>query len=397
MGSRSALAVLGLLLVALLVPDSARAYPWMIQHQYATCSQCHVDPSGGSAMTPYGRAQTEALLRTHYGTDAGEEPGKVKDFAFGAVPLPEAVIAQVDVRGLFIPNPTDPRFLLMQADLRGGVHTERFTAYVGGGIVSEGARGARVISEDRVGSEAVTPVLRDYWVGWRPNRSLTLRAGRMNLPFGIRTDQHILFTRAVTRTTTNADQQLGVALAVEQRKWRGEIMAVAGNFHVRPDVFRERGYSGQLAITAGRALEVGLSSLVLGSGADIDSLEPTLRQAHGVFSRYSPVEGLALMGEVDMLLTTAGEAGSRTTAPGLAAELHGDWEAVRGLHFKLGGEACGRDLSATDNLVGRGWGAVQWFFAPHVNVRIDALYGPITCEPTARSGPGALAQIHAFL
>ena len=88
--------------------STAFAYPWMIQHQYTTCSQCHVDPSGGSAMTAYGRAQTETLLRSTYGKPV-EEPGKVKDFLFGAIPLPEEVIAQFDYRSLAIPIPDDFR------------------------------------------------------------------------------------------------------------------------------------------------------------------------------------------------------------------------------------------------------------------------------------------------
>lgn len=396
--ARSSLVALWATCVAIcLLPEPARAYPWMIAHQYTTCSQCHIDPSGGSALTAYGRAQTEALLRTHYGTDPAEEPGKIKDFLFGVVPLPDIVVAQVDVRGLFIPQPDDPRLILMQADLRGGIHTESFTAYVGGGVVSEGARAARIVSDEDIGAEAVTPVLRDYWVAYRPNRSLTFRAGRMNLPFGIRTDQHILYTRAATRTSTNADQQLGVSVAVEQRKWRGELMAIAGNYQVRPDAFRERGYSAMAALAASQRLELGASSLVTGSGADVATSDPTIRQAHGVFSRYSPVEGVAIMAEVDALVTTTGAAGSRVTAPGVVLDVHGDWEALRGVHIKAGGELCDPDLSAADGAASRGWGAVQWFFAPHVNLRVDALLGPLACDPAAPSRAGGFAQIHAFL
>ena len=203
---RSEFLVILIVLAAALVPRPAEAYPWMIQHQYTTCSQCHVDPSGGSAMTPYGRAQTETLLRSHYGKEVGE-PGPVKDFLFGAVPLPEEVIAQVDVRGLFIPRPDAFRAILMQSDLRGGVQTDRVTAYASVGLVSEGARGARILSEEGRTDEVVTPVLRDYWVGVTPTRGVTVRAGRMNLPFGIRTDQHILYTGrspAPRRTQTNS-------------------------------------------------------------------------------------------------------------------------------------------------------------------------------------------------
>ncbi|MBX2799056.1 MAG: hypothetical protein KTR31_15375 [Myxococcales bacterium] len=381
--------------VALGLPGEAAAYPWMIQHQYTTCSQCHVDPSGGSAMTPYGRAQTEVLLRSRYGEDVGE-PGPIKDFLFGAVPLPDTVIAQADIRSLLIPQPGDFRAILMQADLRGGVQTDRVVAYASAGVVSDGARGARILSTEGRDNEFITPVLRDYWVGITPRNGLLIRAGRMNLPFGIRTDQHILFTRAVTRTTTNDDQQLGLAVAYEARRWRAELMGIAGNLHVAPDRFRERGYSGTFAYALSNRAELGLSSLVTSSGADVDTLLPTTRQAHGVFSRVSPVSKVALLGEADLLLTHAGE-GTRTTAVGGVLDVHADIEAVQGLHIKAGGEFCDPAWSDDEaSATGRGWAALQWFFAPHVNLRIDMMGGPINCLPDTLR-PTGFAQLHVFL
>ncbi|MEM6928838.1 MAG: hypothetical protein AAF602_18005 [Myxococcota bacterium] len=346
-------------------------------------------------MTDYGRAQTEALLRSTYGEPV-EEPGKVKDFAFGVVDLPDAVIAQVDVRGLLIPRPGQFRGILMQSDLRGGLQNEDFIAYASIGIVSEGANGARIVSDEGAGNEAVVPVARDYWVGWRPARGWTVRGGRMNLPFGIRSDQHILYTRAITRTTTNADQQLGVSGAYETKKSRGEVMAVFGNLQVGPDAFRERGYSGYATYVPANSVELGVSSLVLGSQLDIATLEPTTRQAHGVFTRISPVEKLALLGEGNVLLTSAGLEGARDNDTGFVLDAHLDWEAVRGLHFKAGGEYC--DTAFADaGSASRGWGAIQWFFAPHINLRIDGMYGPLQCVADAESRPMILGQLHAFL
>ena len=55
--------------------SSASAYPWMIRHGYTGCTPCHTDPSGGAgALTEYGRAQSDLLLRMRYGeaTDTGE-------------------------------------------------------------------------------------------------------------------------------------------------------------------------------------------------------------------------------------------------------------------------------------------------------------------------------------
>src|SRR5215831_5235203 len=68
-----ALAVCVALMSLLLSPRSARAYPWMIRHDYTACAQCHVDPSGGGPLTAYGRAMGEVILRTRYDGKSGEE------------------------------------------------------------------------------------------------------------------------------------------------------------------------------------------------------------------------------------------------------------------------------------------------------------------------------------
>ena len=117
-----------LLAVALgVAPVSAQAFPWMIHHGYTSCAQCHVDPSGAGILTDYGRAQGEILLRTHYEA-APENPGPVKDFLFGAFDLPDVLELQADVRGLLIPDPANLEAILMQADLRAALQTEKFSA-----------------------------------------------------------------------------------------------------------------------------------------------------------------------------------------------------------------------------------------------------------------------------
>ncbi|HYQ17871.1 MAG TPA: hypothetical protein VEQ58_18995, partial [Polyangiaceae bacterium] len=50
----------------------AHAYPWMIRHHYTACSTCHYDPSGSGAITPYGRAVADAVIRTG-GSSEGQE------------------------------------------------------------------------------------------------------------------------------------------------------------------------------------------------------------------------------------------------------------------------------------------------------------------------------------
>ena len=73
-------------------PPAARAYPWMIKHDYASCAACHADPSGGGLLTAYGRAQSELLVRMPYGTSPEEEP-TYAGFLYGLVNLPDWLLA----------------------------------------------------------------------------------------------------------------------------------------------------------------------------------------------------------------------------------------------------------------------------------------------------------------
>ncbi|RYZ63714.1 MAG: hypothetical protein EOP05_23120, partial [Proteobacteria bacterium] len=61
--------VLALLLSAVtFVGANAEAYPDLIRHNYVNCTTCHVSPTGGGAMTEYGRAMSHELLSA-WGTE----------------------------------------------------------------------------------------------------------------------------------------------------------------------------------------------------------------------------------------------------------------------------------------------------------------------------------------
>src|SRR5580692_8140694 len=96
------------LLVVLCSAGRAQAYPWMIRHGYAQCTQCHIDPSGAGAMTQYGRAMGELILRSHYQFErAPDEDAKAGQFLFGAVPLPDALGLGGDVSLLSLHTKVD--------------------------------------------------------------------------------------------------------------------------------------------------------------------------------------------------------------------------------------------------------------------------------------------------
>ncbi len=384
---RSGLLAWVLLLLAL-IPADAQAYPWMIKHGYTNCLQCHVDPSGGGVLTAYGRAQGEILVRTHY-ERMTEDPGKKANFLYGLVDLPEPLALQADLRGLLIPEPGNVRAVLMQADVRGAVTRGPVVASGAIGVVSAGAQGAWLTS----GESGWNLVSREYWVGVLPMKGMIVRAGRMNLPFGLRTEDHLLYVRSATRTTLNDDQQLGASVAYTSKHFRFEVMGIAGNLHLKPDLFRERGYSLYATWAPEKTIEIGVSSLYTVAGADVDTLAPRTRQAHGAFTRFAPIEPVAVLAELDLLLSD--DDGARSS--GIVGNAIVDWEVTQGVHLLARGGYCDNSFADPATPAWTAGGAVHWFLAPRFDLRMDIFQGVLYCTPGAMATPMGLLQGHFYL
>ena len=385
----------------------ARAYAGMIRHEYTSCAQCHADPSGGGLLTPYGRAQGEILLRSHYGAVAeDEEPGKLAEFAFGVVPLPEQLLLGADYRLAYLSTrfsgTTTSRFIQMQADLEGQLTVDRFRAAGSIGYDHSGAQAAAITQRalDNV-------VSRVHWAGMDlgEDRQFLLRAGRMNLPYGVRSVEHTMFIHSDTHTDLNAAQQHGVALAYNGAGLRAEGMVVLGNYQVSPDAYRERGYSGYVEWAPSIRAAVGASSLLTYASRGFYTFPraSTLRQAHGVFGRVVLVKPLVLLAEADLLVSSYPGTDAKTNA-GYATMVQGDLEVWQGLHFMLTGELANPTPSTASTSLG-GWASAAWFFAPHADLRTDLIFqqlgnapGPVAVAlPSAVSAFTFLTQIHVYL
>ncbi len=390
------------LIVALgvwLISANAFAYPWMIRHDYVGCAVCHADPSGGGLLTPYGRAQSEILLRTHYGA-AIEDPGTVGDFLFGAVTLPEWLLLGGDVRYMDLHTTTtaagtsqsDNRHFLMQADLTGQITIGERLRF--NGSIGAAEQGALEASITHGTSQDWRMISRTHWVGYGigEDQSFLLRGGRMNLPFGLRTIEHTLWVRTATRTDINRGQQDGVALAYNGENVRGEVMAVLGNFQVSPDHYRDRGAVFYLEDTPMQKLAVGVSGLFVHAQKDLVLGTPTFRHAYGAFGRYSPFESLVVSTEVDLLATSQQSIGTKA---GYAGVLQLDFEPIQGVHAIGALEGYAQDYPASGAAAGQ-WIGVDWFFAPHLDARADfvnrLLPGSVKTDQQA-----LVLQLHGFL
>jgi hypothetical protein len=367
----------------------------MIRHEYAGCVPCHADPSGAGLLTEYGRAQGDVLLRMHYAEQKDEEPSRTAGFLWGAFPLPEWLLLGGSAREMVLHSkpsgvPAQTRFVQMVAELRGQVHAGRWRFNGSLGYAHQGDRPAAITRnlQDNL-------ISREYWVGYDldQERGWLIRAGRINLPFGIRTVEHTLYARSLTHTTIDADQQHGVAFAWSGEAYRAEVMAILGNYQLRPDEFRQRGYSAYFEYAFDPGLGVGLSSLTTYAERDLDLRQSAIRGAHGPFVRYRAWKPLVVMTEGDLLLVAPIH--GRATV-GVASFLILDFEPVQGLHAMLTGEIADTGEVGSETSLA-GWGSLDWFFAPHTDIRLDAIEQRQAIPGGHLDVLSLLAQLHVYL
>jgi hypothetical protein len=193
--------------------------------------------------------------------------------------------------------------------------------------------------------------------------------------------EHILGVREATRTDRESDQHHGAAIAFNGSHLRGELMAIAGNYQVSPDRYRERGYSLYLEALASRSVAAGASSLLAFSKADRITLEQgsTARGAHGAFARFAPAPPLAILVEADALHLSRRDLGYVGF--------------IQAGYQRRPGDSLGIDRprrpGAGEPRFG-GWLTADWFFLPHCELRVDAIVrqdDPFTL----------LSQLHVFL
>jgi hypothetical protein len=398
MRGTSLLLALGAWLTLSFAPAAA-AYPTMIRHGYASCAACHVDPSGAGALTRYGRAQFDLITRWHLDPTAAEdgEVSPTMDFLFGLVPLPAALEVSGNFRGGGLVSLNDAgnaglRPLLMATDANASLLTQSVIAHVSVGFGLRSVGPAVVLSPEGGAQNAL--VSREHWVGARFfDQSLVVRAGRLRQPFGLRNVEHTSFIREATRTDINVHQQHGVAVHYASGPFRGELMANAGNYQIRPDAFRERGYASFGELVINPELAVGASSLAGFTQADLDLRLPALRHAHGVFARWAPLPALVVMAEVDALFRH----GEDFHTVGAAGWLQVDFEPWQGIHIAPALEAVHVADGKSPTRAGS-WLSLIWFALPHTELRLDGIY-----RQSFSTGPGAgasllaLVQVHVFL
>jgi hypothetical protein len=378
----------------------------MIKHDYTGCAVCHVDPSGAGLLTDYGRAQNVLLMQMNYGAPMKSEAPSYAGFGFGVVPMPDWLLAQVTFRGAEFwvsettpgtgsaptVTATDRMFIMMLLDARAEIKLGIFRA---GGSIGWGTTPFTLpdaLLTNATGTEML--ISRDYWVGLQVDDSTLIRLGRMNLPFGLRNVEHTAWVRTNTHTDINYSQQSGLAVAFDNGHLRTEVMGIVGNYNISPDAYRQRGFSGLLEVPIAERATIGFSALLTRAELTLNAPSPGLHEVYAVFSRWGPLQQVAVVAEADLFYDN--NLGSGILQPNAATWLQVDYEPIQGLHFAPAVETL-NSYGIHGTGVGA-WMTVDWYFLPHTDLRLDGVY---RSEPSATSPTSNvfsfLVQLHTFL
>jgi hypothetical protein len=201
----------------LLWAQGAMGFPTMVTHGYRACATCHASPSGGGALTPYGRQLASELLNF---------PGKKESViaAHSVMSIPEWLVLGGNLRALQsvlkAPGFTRKNFTLMQADLELGFIANDVTVSGTMGYQNPG-------SAQFYGTEIFS---RRHGATWRASEEVSLQVGKLPPVYGVYWPDHWLLVR----------REFGFGEGTEtyqaQLRYMGETAEAATYFSLgRPD------------------------------------------------------------------------------------------------------------------------------------------------------------------
>lgn len=320
-------------LIGALVPGRAEAFTEMIRHGYANCTSCHVSPTGGGALTEYGRSLSADLMSTW-------SKEHESDFAYSVVKLPDWLAMGGDVRGVSIyrntPQVKSGRFLFMQADLEAAATYKQVTVDASFGTYTGPVQARR------------------YYVNYRPSDELSFRAGHFTQAFGLMDPEHTSAThRGVGFDEGGETFNLEAAWLGEH--FTGYLTANLGDADdpARPDP--EKGVSVRPAFSFADRYQVGMSYYY-------GTASGNKRHLVGPFAVLGFTPHFFLLSELDYQ-SRVPDAGD--TKNGVATYNRLGYEPMQGLIFYLSQNLLKADFADANSFYNQYGIGTQFFPRPH--------------------------------
>jgi len=217
------------------------AYPQFIGHGYTTCLTCHSSPTGGGALSDYGRAlfAVEIANKPFWAQGTTDERLSELSGFLGSKKLPYWIRPGVKYRRLFLEvNPGSrganaKRDYPMQLDLNLNLFLNE-TQNKGLILTLAHLHRPNFASPNKpISSDIDEFAMREYF--WRQSLGVDwISAGFLDKPFGIKHVDHTSFSRTTLPLAQN-DQVHGVQYSFYRKAHEAHVMGYAGNLHLPSD------------------------------------------------------------------------------------------------------------------------------------------------------------------
>ena len=302
------------------------AFPETLKYGYSSCLSCHISPSGGGALTQYGRSLSEQILSSF--SYAGE--GQLGHYDFG---LPTWLALGGDGRYVNIARETNEepeyKFIQMQRDFEIGAITNYVFGAARYGIYQD------TTSESRTHYAGLSGIIRGVY----------LRYGKFAPAYGTNTPDHTAFGRSAIGLGQGKESYNAEASYIGKL---GEVFLTAITHTKTTDDFGktvytsdDSGYAARLTWFAAKGVRLGSSFMRLDSSTK-----------YGGFCELGYNKWLYLGLDVNELVTEA------ERALYSYGKLHA--ELLKGFNFLYESNYSQKDGSYREN----NWG-FDWYPRPH--------------------------------
>lgn len=327
----------------------------MLRHGYQACNSCHISPSGGGILTPYGRMISEEVLSTWF-YKGESSPGHYD------VGLPDFLAVGGDVRYVNIRTTTlreknsTYRFIPMQKDIAFGVKIAEMWLIAGYGLYNDKTQESRL-----------------HEIVYSPNPTINIRAGKFLPTYGLLGQDHTAFNRSLLGLG-EGDESYNFEASAHSPfgelflTWIGMTKDLSDAEHPTYSTAKN-GVAGKLTLFATKYLQLGGSLLLLRT-------INTEKILYGGFFSF----GLGkLFASSDLNeVSNTGETAKFSSYSKLS------YEVYRGINLFYENNYAKLDyLSSRQNNVG-----VEWFPRPHFDFLAKALF--------LENATGALLMSHYY-
>jgi len=354
-----------LIVLALLVPGIAAAYPQYQLGKDPTCTGCHVSPAGGGLLNENGLSVAQQT----------SSYGGAPEAAHGYLAGPDWFQMGGDFRGaggLIADRGPTAAVFPMEAELQALVRGHGFTFY--GTFGAQSGDGARPLT---------FLIAREHYAMWQSDDGLFVRVGRFMPVYGLRFAEHVDFTRRYGQTPLFGETY-GAAVEYVRKGW--EVHAT-GFVHDPLQDPIERGNGGALYAEA-RPTE----TFSIGAEGRYAKSDDDARTAGGLTAKYwlaSPGVLLQAEGQVVHQRFTAGSSRNQ-----LVSYLMASWFVKDGWLVDFGLSQYDEDLKVKAVDLEAFDVNLHWFATSHLELLLTNRIQTIALGGGGATSGYSLVQLH---